>query len=670
MYNPVNSDNPISFGADGAPFSEQFQDIYFDSDSGCQQSSAVFIQGNDIYNRLLQGKSPLTIAETGFGSGLNFLLTLQVYQKVQQQLALQKNGESPLLPLTFISVEKYPLTKEQLEKSLAILPELAEYAQSLVEQYPDKCEQMWQGKFFGGKVTLQLYFDDAAQAFSALKTKKSGLIDAWYLDGFSPRKNPDMWHAPLFEQIARLSKEQASVATFTVAGLVRRQLAEIGFRLEKKATGGKKKQMLTGIFQQGKNSGKGYRLRPSINKPHQVGIIGGGIASACAAYALTRLGVKVNLYCQDSTVAQGASSNAIGALYPLLHQQADDISLFYQQAFNRAKSLYQQVSDEGHHFPHQWCGLLEVSYKESLEKRQQLFEQLKSWPKTLIHGVNAEQASELAGLKLDFGGLFMPGAGWIAPGELVKTLFSAAQATNRLKIKADIKIDHIQQNEDLSWQLRSEHASFNEKVLIICGGAESIKLNIADQLPLSSVRGQVSSMQTNPETDKLSTVLCHKGYLTPEHKGLHCIGATFEKNSFDTRAKAEDDAYNLAMLEKCLPGMSQWNAEDVIASKARLRCMTPDHIPMVGPMPDIQAHKTIYAHLAKDKNWRFNQAAPVIDNLYLMTGLGARGLCSAPLLADILAADICGTPYPVDSKMLFNLAPNRFIIRDIIKGKC
>ena len=666
----MNKDSSISFGVDGAPFSEQFQDIYFDSDSGCQQSSEVFIRGNDIFNRLLQNQAPLTIAETGFGSGLNFLLTLQVYQKAQQQLTLQQSAEQPLLPLTFISVEKYPMTREQLGKSLAILPELAEYADALVEQYPQTCEQMWQGSFLDGKVTLKLYFEDAAKGFSELKSKKSGLVDAWYLDGFSPRKNPDMWHAPLFEQIARLSKEQASVATFTVAGLVRRQLAEIGFRLEKKATGGKKKQMLTGVFQQDKNSGKGYRLRPAIAKPHQVGIIGGGIASACAAYALTRLGVKVNLYCRDNEIAQGASSNAIGALYPLLHQQSDDISLFYQQAFNRAKALYQQISDEGHSFPHQWCGLLEVSYKDSLIKRQQLFEQLKSWPKSLIHGVNAEKANELAGIKLDFGGLFMPGAGWIAPGELVKTLFSAAEATTRLKIKTGFHIEHISQNQDLSWQLTGPKGSFNEKVLIICTGAESIKLNISEQLPLSSVRGQVSSMQTDPEIGKLSTVLCHKGYLTPQHGGQHCIGATFEKNSFDTTAKAEDDAYNLAMLEKCLPGLSPWEEKDVISSKARLRCMTPDHLPMVGPMPDIDAHKATYSHLAKDKNWRYNQAAPVIDNLYLMTGLGARGLCSAPLLADILAADICNTPYPVDSKMLFNLAPNRFVIRDIIKGKC
>lgn len=148
---------------------------------------------------------------------------------------------------------------------------------------------------------------------------------------------------------------------------------------------------------------------------------------------------------------------------------------------------------------------------------------------------------------------------------------------------------------------------------------------------------------------------------------MHCIGATFDKDTFSTEAVIADDEYNLNMLNKCLPDLVNWQLSDVASSKARLRCMTPDHIPVVGAMPDISAHKVSYAHLAKDKNWRFNTPAPSIDNLYTLTGLGARGLCTAPLLAEILTADLCGYPYPVDTQMLFNLAPNRFIIRDIIK---
>jgi tRNA 5-methylaminomethyl-2-thiouridine biosynthesis bifunctional protein len=419
-------------------------------------------------------------------------------------------------------------------------------------------------------------------------------------------------------------------------------------------------------------SGKGYQIRPKITKPEQVIIIGGGIASACAAYALTKQGVKVTLLCKENTVAQGASSNAIGALYPLLHQQKDDISEFYQHAFWRAKALYQEVLDLGFNYSHDWCGLLDLSYKPSLEKHQQRFEQLDVWPHNLIHSVNSKQASKIAQIPLTFGGLFMPHAGWVAPQELVSQLFNAANKTNYLSVENNIEVNKLTPLPDGRWLLDTNKRQFKEEVVIVCGGAETLNINIVNKLPLTSVRGQVTSMHSNEHIEKLATVLCHKGYLTPKNNNIHCIGATFDKNDFDTKTRSEDDEYNINILSECLNTTfkaTKWDKKDIVSSKARLRCMTPDHLPLVGAMPDLTAHRETYAHLAKDKNWRYDQPAPVINNLYVMTGFGARGLCSAPLLADIISADICGLPYPVDNKMLFNLSANRFIIRDIIRRK-
>ena len=238
-----------------------------------------------------------------------------------------------------------------------------------------------------------------------------------------------------------------------------------------------------------------------------------------------------------------------------------------------------------------------------------------------------------------------------------------------MRIKNNIDIKHIEQVSNDHWQLHTNKGVFTDEVVVFCTGAESINVNLINALPLTPVRGQVTQMKTSDITKKLATVICHKGYLTPAHNNQHCIGATFDKNDINTETRARDDQFNLDMLNTCLPEITHWSANDIVKSKARLRCMTPDHLPVVGVMPDIEAHKVTYDHLAKDKNWKYNTAAPVIKNLYVMTGLGARGLCSAPLLADILAADICGTPYPVDSKLLFNLSPNRFVIRDIIKRK-
>jgi len=414
---------------------------------------------------------------------------------------------------------------------------------------------------------------------------------------------------------------------------------------------------------------KGYQIRPSIMQPDSVAIIGGGIASACVAYALTQKNIAVTLYCKDAGVAEGASSNHVGALFPLIHQQVDEISLFYQQAFWHALKCYKNLHKKGYAFSHDWCGLLEISYKIALEKRQDIFEQSNPWPKALITSVNSEQASVLAGITLKHGGLFMASAGWIAPAELVKQLFNAAEATQYLTIKNQVDVTQLHQQSDNSWQLETNKGSINEKMVIFCGGAESIKLNIIDELPLTSVRGQVTTMATNDHIKSLSTVICHKGYLTPAHQQQHCIGATFEKNSFDTTPTTAGDQYNLTMLEKCLPKLIPWSEQDITSNKARLRCMTPDHLPMVGAMPNIAQHKKAYAHLAKDKNWRYQEPAPVIKNLYMLTGLGARGLCTAPLLADILTADLTGGEYPIGRQELFNLSPNRFVIRDIIRRK-
>ena len=670
----------LSYKEDGTPYSEQFNDIYFDSESSCQQSEQIFILGNKITDRIKQTKEDFVIAETGFGTGLNFLLTLQAYQKLQQESAPHK-----CVKLSFISIEKYPLTKEQLDKSLQALPQLRYFADLLLAQYPDfgSCDVAlteFTLKFFDDQVTLNVIIDDAAKGLATIHSPKKGLVDAWYLDGFSPVKNPEMWSEALFAQIGRLSKQQTSITTFTVAGFVKRQLQNLGFRTQKKPCIGSKHEMLTGVFQQNPKSNKGYQLRPTITKPQHVTIIGGGIASACAAFALTKQGVKVTLYCKDNSLAQAASSNAIGALYPLLHQQTDDISLFYQQAFWRAKEVYNEVINQGFSFPHDWCGLLEVAYKKDLVKRQQKFSELTPWPKALIHSVDASKASELANINLPYGGLFMPHAGWLSPQDAVKQIINAASTTGRLRVENNTVVTKIKKKHAIhsndshqkNWLLSTNKGELEASVVVFCGGAEIIDFDWIKQLPFTSVQGQVTSMKTNDNINNLATVICHKGYLTPSHKHVHCIGATFNKNSTRTTPKPEEDLFNLTMLASCLPELAadiNWTPQDIANSKSRLRCMTPDHMPMVGAMPDIQKHIETYPHLAKDKNWQYDQVAPVIDNLYVMMGFGARGLCSAPLAADILTADLCGTPYPVDNNMLFNLSPNRFVIRDMVRRK-
>lgn len=662
----MNQNNNISFRADGSPYSEHFNDFYFDTESGFLQSEHVFLLGNQIKQRLTDATDRFVIAETGFGTGLNFLITLLYYHTLQ--------NTSELANLHFVSTEKYPLTKTQLQKSLNSLPQISEMAKLLLDVYPADNMQLIEGNtinmsFLDGKVSVELLIGDSTQSYKTYNTRKKPIVDAWYLDGFSPAKNPEMWQDALFDEIARLSKPQTTISTFTVAGHVRRNLTRVGFRVEKTSYEGSKEEILAGKFQQDPNTRKGYQLRPTIIKPQHVTMIGGGLASACAAYALTKKGIKVTLYCKDSKVGQGASSNHIGALYPLVHQQQDEISSFYQQAFWHALDFYNGLTKDGYHFDHDWCGLLEVSYKDALKKRQETFEGSPAWSKNYIHSVKKEQAQLIANMPLDHGGLYIPKAGWIAPQQLVTQLLKAAQDTGRCRIENWVEVKKITQVGDKNWQLTTNEKPIKAEVLVLCGGAELIPIDYVNTLPLTSVRGQISEVKPSSKSENLSTVICHKGYLTPQNKGRHCIGASFVKNNSCKEPTKEEDLYNLNMLEKCLPGLTNWQQSDIYGSKARSRCMTPDHLPVVGAMPNIDKHKEIYAHLSKDKNWRFKTPAPTLNNLYILSGLGARGLCSAPLLADILTADLSNTPYPVDTEQLFNLSANRFIIRDIIKRK-
>ena len=695
----TNDNTILRTAKNSANFCHTFNDFYFDNTLGYLKNDFTFIQKNQIKQRLQATDKIFTIAETGFGTGFNFLLTLQAYQEAQQV------SSALLAPLHYISVEKYPLSKEQLIESLSIVPQLQSLALTLINCYPDNSSELYKNSlhasFFNDQVHLTVLFSDVEQALSTLDSKKKGVVDAWYLDGFDAIKNSDMWHKGVFTQIERLSKDQATLTSFTTDNVVKKHLKEIGFRLEAKCAenghndipqnSNSNNNNLFAVMQSSPITTKGYHLKPRIEKPKHVSIIGGGIASACTAYALTKQGVNVTLYCKDYSLAQGGSSNAIAALFPLLHQQEDDMSVFYQQAFWRAKALYSEIEQQGFSFPHQWCGLLEVSYKDSLIKRQQAFDKIKAWPKELIHSVTAKHASNLASISLPYGGLFMPHAGWVSPQDLVKQIFNAAKATNRLTIITNTHITKIRQvantvtdeitseypqaaavEKNTSWCLSSNQGELNANVLVICAGADAIEIEQLKSLPLTATRGQVTSMNSIKKITKLSTVICHKGYLTPEHQGIHCIGATFQKNETSLETNKVDDLYNLTTLAKCLPELSaevNWQEKDIVSSKARLRGMSQDHLPLVGAVPNIAQHLEAYPHLAKDKNWKYSKAAPCIDNLYVLLGLGARGFCSAPLAADILTAELCDTPYPMDNKMLFNLSPNRFIVRDIIKRK-
>lgn len=229
----------IHFNDKGTPISEQFDDVYFSDAQGLAETQYVFLQHNLLPQRLSEfDNKTFHIAETGFGTGLNFLTTWQALNKFN----LENNTKAALSFLTF---EKYPIAKADLQQAYVAFPELSDLCEQILAQYPAQINSDFTIKF-ADNVTLTVVFGDVNTRIPELTLPENSKINAWYLDGFAPNKNPDMWTQNLFENMARLANTDCTLATFTAAGFVRRGLIEAGFAMKKFPGFGHKREMIAG----------------------------------------------------------------------------------------------------------------------------------------------------------------------------------------------------------------------------------------------------------------------------------------------------------------------------------------------------------------------------------------------------------------------------------------
>jgi tRNA 5-methylaminomethyl-2-thiouridine biosynthesis bifunctional protein len=213
-------------------FSKEFDDVYFSTGDGLQEKRHVFLDNNYLTSRWNVITGTFTIIETGFGTGLNFFAAMQLWQQSNTKKAT----------LHYISIEKYPLGADDIKQAMTQWPELEPYVDWLIENgYSPKGESI---KLINGKITLTLLLDDINNALPKITDK----ADAWFLDGFAPSKNPDMWSDNLYQHMRRLSSTGSTFATYTSAGAVRRGLIAHGFTAEKATGFGKKRDMLRGFL--------------------------------------------------------------------------------------------------------------------------------------------------------------------------------------------------------------------------------------------------------------------------------------------------------------------------------------------------------------------------------------------------------------------------------------
>ena len=652
----------LEFNAEGTPVSRDFDDVYFSNDNGLEETRYVFLDGNHLGTRFPEHpRSLFVVAESGFGTGLNFLTLWQAFDQFRAA-----HPEATLQRLHFISFEKFPLTAHDLRLAHQRWPELAHWAEQLQTQWPPAIGGCHRLILDDGRVTLDLWLGDINDLTDKLDDSMNQKVDAWFLDGFAPAKNPDMWSPHLFSAMARLARPGATLATFTSAGFVRRGLQEAGFTMRKTKGFGRKRDMLVGVMEQDlaiPAQAPWFARRASTSR--EVAIVGGGIASALLSLALLHRGWQVTLYCADEAPATGASGNRQGALYPLLSSHDPALFQFFPAAFTFARRLYDSLPVA---FDHDWCGVTQLGWDE---KSQQKITQMLSLglPEDIAHAVTAQQVTETTGVDTGCGGIQYPLGGWLCPAELTSAAIALGQSRG-LTVHYAHKVQSL--SRTAHWKLRfadgkeAQHAS-----VVLANGHHITQFTQTASLPVYPVGGQVSHIPAAPQLSKLRQVLCYDGYLTPQNpsNGHHCIGASYHRGETDMQYSEADQQQNRQRLVDCFPDASWAKEVDVSEGQARcgVRCATRDHLPMAGNVPDYDATLEVYQDLADSKETAVS--APVHPELFMLGGLGSRGLCSAPLLAEALAAQMSDEPVPLDRVTLAGLNPNRLWVRKLLKGK-
>lgn len=568
--------------------------------------------------------------------------------------------------LHFISFEKYPLTQHDLRKALAAWPELAHLSQDLIAQWPLPVCGCHRLIFAGGRIRLDLWLGDIKEMLPQVPHPATGLVDAWYLDGFSPAKNPEMWTQDLFDGLARLARPQATIATFTCAGFVRRGLIAAGFAMQKVKGHGSKREMLAG---ERADKLPQQTIAPCYARPAgregEVLIIGGGIASAMTALSLVERGRKVTLLCQDDEPAGGASGNRQGALYPLLNGEHDALSRFYSLAFGFARSRLLALA-ERHPVAFSLCGVTQLGYDDKSAAKLTKMAQ-GPFPPELMQVLSEPEVEQVVGLPCGHGGVSYPLGGWLCPADLTRAAIKEAQAGGLLEVLFNTRVATVTEQAD-GWQVEScDGRRWQSPTLVVAAGHQLPALIPFAELPLYPVRGQVSHVPTSASLSRLNTVLCYDGYLTPANEGQHCIGASYGRNQTEIAFRAEEQTQNQARLQACLP-QQRWPAEvDVSGNQARVgvRSASRDHLPVAGPVARLAALADHNLKAPVDQQ----SPLPLYPGLYVLGALGSRGLCSAPLCGELLASEICGDPLPLAADLLEALHPARYWVRKLLKGK-
>jgi tRNA 5-methylaminomethyl-2-thiouridine biosynthesis bifunctional protein len=572
------------------PRSMRFDDVYFQLEDGLAESRAVYLQGCGLPERFA-GREQFCVGELGFGTGLNMLALLDLWRR---------HRPSPTARLHMVSVEAYPITPAEAARALGAFPELAELAADLLMDWPEGRIGPHVIAFPALNATLDLLIGEVEPVLAGLDAK----MDAWFLDGFAPAKNPQMWTEAVLAEVARCTAPGGIAASFTVAGDVRRRLAEGGFVVERRPGFGKKRQKLEAVMP-GESADP---PRPSV------AVIGAGICGGALIRALRDEGLSPELF-EAVGPAFGASGNPAGLVNPRLDAGLGSQAQLHAQCFTRVIQLIRTTA------PH--CliarGALQLA---ATPKDPDRFRKLDGWNGFAPGGLtllSPDEAERRMGEPNATPSLRLRDALTIEPPELVKAFLGDVSIHTARVAKVS--------SEDGKWRLIDAHGQSLGTFDRVCVATGSGTMGLIEGTKLRPVRGQVTISKQRFSGEAASW----GGYVIPTRNGL-LFGATHQRDDADAAPRKADDEDNLVSLSKARPVLAEQVRQKPVSHRAAVRVFVPDHLPLCGALE---------------------------PGLYILSAMGGRGLSLAPLLGEEIAATIAGSPRPLARSLAALVDPNR-----------
>ena len=573
-------------------YSKSYNDIYFDKLNGPKETEHVYLNTNNL-SKKFKNKQKFVIAEIGFGTGLNFLLTWKLWKENRKT-----NGS-----LTYISFENAPLSKKDIEKVYKKFKKLDGYSSFLLKNIPARCKSTHRIFIKADNINLILIYDDITSLINF-----NFKADTWFLDGFSPKKNPLVWTDKLFKQLYNFTNLDGSLSTFSVAGHIRRGLLKAGFKVSKVSGYGNKKE-ISYAFK--KDLISSYQYKFSCEKKiGPVAIIGSGISGASLAYALRKRNIECFIIDKSHKLANGASGNKLALQMPKLTMDDSPYGLLSLEAFLYSRKIAKNLNA----IPRSDGLVLIPSRDRDIIKFKKLLEN--NWPLDLLNN-NYDKLNSLKFINH----IYMKSSGIVDNSKFIQNLIKDVEFISKFDVKK------ITSKDGLNIIIDKFGNRLKSKTVIWANGFEMTNLN--QNLPINPISGQVTYLKANELSSNLKINFSYGHHFSQAFKGYHQIGASFNRNA-NTCFREIDQNTNINSIPEFLRKNIYYNINES-GHRVSVRASTKDRMPFFGDLNTLTGKKS--------------------NNIYILGGMGAWGFVYAPFYAELLVTKIINDQLVINSKL-------------------